>query len=75
MVKPVAELSRVFGNAVIIRKGVTDIISDGNQAFYVALEGSKKRAGGQGDILAGTVAAFEQFEKKLVDANVPGLLV
>ena len=30
VVKPIAELSRVFGNAIIIRKGITDIISDGN---------------------------------------------
>ena len=30
VVKPVAELSRVFGNAIIIRKGITDIVSDGN---------------------------------------------
>ena len=58
MVKPVAEMARSFGNSIIIRKGITDIITDGKEAYVVTEEASLKRCGGMGDILAGTVATF-----------------
>ena len=58
VVKPVAEMARSFGNSIIVRKGITDIITDGNEAYYVCEEGSFKRCGGIGDILAGTIASF-----------------
>ena len=58
VVKPVAEMARSFGNAIIVRKGISDIITDGNEAYYVCEEGSLKRCGGIGDILAGTIASF-----------------
>ena len=58
MVKPVAEMARAFGNSIVVRKGISDIITDGNEAYYVVEEGSMKRCGGIGDILAGTIASF-----------------
>ena len=59
MVRPVAEMARSFGNAILVRKGITDIVTDGNEAYFVAEEGSLKRCGGIGDILAGTIASFQ----------------
>lgn len=58
VVKPVAEMARSFGNSIIVRKGISDIITDGNEAYYVCEEGSFKRCGGIGDILSGTIASF-----------------
>ena len=51
-------MARSFGNSIIIRKGITDIITDGKEAYVVTEEASLKRCGGMGDILAGTVATF-----------------
>ena len=53
-----AEMARSFGNSIIVRKGISDIITDGNEAYYVCVEGSFKRCGGIGDILSGTIASF-----------------
>ena len=64
VVKPVAELARMFGNAIIVRKGITDIISDGSSAYYVTQYGSAKRCSGTGDILVGVIAAYEQFARQ-----------
>ena len=74
VVKPVAELARMFGNAIIVRKGITDIISDGSSAFYVTQYGSAKRCSGTGDILVGVIAAYEQFTRQQVTQNEMGLL-
>jgi len=63
IVKPVALLaSEIFGNAVILRKGIVDIITDGKEAFFVSTPGSLKRPGGIGDLLAGTLGTFLQFK-------------
>ena len=51
-------MARAFGNSIVVRKGISDIITDGNEAYYVVEEGSMKRCGGIGDILAGTIASF-----------------
>ena len=66
VVHPIAQMSEsYFGNAVIVRKGIVDIITDGNQAFYVNTNGSSKRCGGIGDVLAGTIGSFIQFKEGL----------
>jgi|LauGreDrversion4_2_1035121.scaffolds.fasta_scaffold486220_2 hypothetical protein len=33
-------------NVIICKKGIVDLISDGNISYYVAVEGSLKRCGG-----------------------------
>lgn len=75
VVHPVAHMSdSFFGNAVIVRKGIVDIITDGHQAFYVNTIGSSKRCGGIGDVLAGTIGSFIQFKQGLrteTDDNSP----
>ena len=67
VVKPVAEMARSFGS-IVVRKGISDIITDGNEAYYVCEEGSLKRCGGIGDILAGTIASFQQYPREDLEA-------
>ena len=64
VIKPVADMARSFGNAIFVRKGISDIITDGREAYFVCEEGSFKRCGGIGDILAGTIASFNQFPRE-----------
>lgn len=45
----------------VVRKGPIDVITDGKEVLLVSCPGSKKRCGGIGDILAGTIAAYTQF--------------
>ena len=41
LVHPIAHMSdSFFGNAIIVRKGIIDIITDGREAFYVNTLGS-----------------------------------
>ena len=64
IVKPVADMAaHVFGHAVIVKKGIVDIITDGREAFYVSTHGSLKRPGRIGDVLAGTIGTFSQFRE------------
>lgn len=52
-------LSKFDGNVVLIRKGEEDrICVRGQEPVRVAVEGSGKRVGGQGDILAGILGIF-----------------
>lgn len=46
MVRQVAALADALGNIIILKKGIIDIISDGNISYYVAIEGGLKRCGG-----------------------------
>jgi ATP-dependent NAD(P)H-hydrate dehydratase len=61
LIRPIAELSRELGNVKIVRKGLQDVITDGRSAIYVKQQGSSKRCGGIGDILAGTIGTFSQY--------------
>ncbi|XP_002741386.1 ATP-dependent (S)-NAD(P)H-hydrate dehydratase-like [Saccoglossus kowalevskii] len=51
-------LARALGNVTIVRKGLNDIIADGNKILVCCGEGSPRRCGGQGDILSGTMGTF-----------------
>ncbi len=56
-----AELRRIslaLGGAVIVRKGPHDLLSDGTSVLCNEEPGSVKRSGGQGDVLAGSIATF-----------------
>lgn len=46
---------RRLGGVTIVRKGAEDIVSDGSFSDAVEGGGSLRRAGGQGDLLAGTL--------------------
>jgi ATP-dependent NAD(P)H-hydrate dehydratase len=45
-----------------VRKGPLDLITDGQECLYVKNPGSLKLCGGIGDILAGCIGSFTQYE-------------
>lgn len=51
-------LVKGIGGVTILRKGKSDLISDGDAVCSVSIFGSPRRCGGQGDILSGSVAVF-----------------
>jgi len=59
LVKDTADLARQLGGVTIVRKGQSDIISDGSVAISTALPSSLKRCSGQGDVMAGVISAFQ----------------
>ena len=58
-----AALSKSLG-VIIISKGEQDYVSNGEKTFTVNLPGSQRRVGGQGDVLAGAIAAFAAWRCK-----------
>ncbi|KAJ4968746.1 hypothetical protein NE237_015447 [Protea cynaroides] len=54
-------LARRIGGPTILRKGKSDLISDGKTVNMVSTFGSPRRCGGQGDILSGSVAVFSSW--------------
>ncbi|XP_077984226.1 ATP-dependent (S)-NAD(P)H-hydrate dehydratase-like [Glandiceps talaboti] len=63
-VNDVMILARSLGNVTIVRKGENDIIADGDNVLVCCGEGSPRRCGGQGDILAGTMGTFHNWAHK-----------
>mmetsp|Transcript_16976 Transcript_16976/g.16653 ORF Transcript_16976/g.16653 Transcript_16976/m.16653 type:complete len:201 (+) Transcript_16976:376-978(+) len=64
----VTRVANSLNGATILKKGLVDVISDGNRVFYVKTKGSLKRCGGQGDVLAGTIGTYAYYAK-LVKEN------
>ncbi|XP_039120384.1 ATP-dependent (S)-NAD(P)H-hydrate dehydratase [Dioscorea cayenensis subsp. rotundata] len=56
-------LARSIGGVTILRKGKSDLISDGEIVKSVSIFGSPRRCGGQGDILSGSVAVFSSWAR------------
>ncbi|KAL9129758.1 MAG: hypothetical protein Q9217_001870 [Psora testacea] len=52
------KLAQALGGVVIVRKGAVDWISDGEEAIVGDLEGGRKRSGGQGDTLTGSIGTL-----------------
>lgn len=65
--KRVEELAQALGGVTIIQKGKQDYISNGKVTLVDDLEGGKKRSGGQGDTLTGSVATFLAWRKAYID--------
>jgi ATP-dependent NAD(P)H-hydrate dehydratase len=63
----VEALARELGGATIVQKGMTDLISNGTTTLVVDLAGGKKRSGGQGDTLTGSIATFLGWRKAYLD--------
>ena len=59
--KQTQAVSKILGGVTIFRKGVVDIISNGEIVFGVEEEGSMRRCGGQGDILAGSLGLLSHW--------------
>jgi len=54
----VAEVAAKLGHVTILHKGLRDVISDGRDTVECGAAGSPRRCGGQGDLLAGSLATF-----------------
>lgn len=56
-------LAKALGGVVIVRKGRQDWISDGERAVVGDLQGGRKRSGGQGDTLTGSIGTLLAWRK------------
>lgn len=54
----VEALAKTLKGVTVVQKGAKDYISNGETTLTVDLEGGKKRSGGQGDTLTGSIATF-----------------
>ncbi|KAK2868080.1 hypothetical protein FQN49_003185 [Arthroderma sp. PD_2] len=61
------KLSRALGGVLIIQKGAHDVISNGDVSIISDVEGGKKRSGGQGDTLTGSLGTFMAWRKAYHD--------
>jgi len=57
----VARLASALGHVTIVQKGEFDLISDGHKLVVSITQGSTRRCGGQGDVLAGTTGLFAHW--------------
>ena len=60
-------LARALEGVTVVQKGQVDLISDGKTTLAVDLTGGKKRSGGQGDTLTGSIATFLGWRKAYLD--------
>ncbi|KAK3990346.1 Ribokinase-like protein [Cladorrhinum sp. PSN332] len=63
----VEALAKALGGVTVVQKGPKDYLSDGTVTLVVDLEGGRKRSGGQGDTLTGSIAAFLGWRKAYLD--------
>ncbi|XP_043928598.1 ATP-dependent (S)-NAD(P)H-hydrate dehydratase isoform X2 [Protopterus annectens] len=57
----VLRLSQAMGNLTVVQKGEQDLISDGEKVLVCSHEGSRRRCGGQGDLLSGSLGVFAHW--------------
>lgn len=60
-------LARKLGGVTVVQKGARDWISNGERTMVSDLEGGRKRSGGQGDTLTGSLATFLGWRKAYLD--------
>lgn len=63
----VEALAKALGGVMVLQKGGKDRLSDGTTTLTVDWEGGKKRSGGQGDTLTGSIATFLAWRKAYLD--------
>ncbi|KAM3539568.1 hypothetical protein ARSEF1564_007518 [Beauveria bassiana] len=63
----VEALAKALGCVTIIQKGQQDHISNGKVSLTNDIQGGRKRSGGQGDTLTGSVATFLAWRKAYLD--------
>lgn len=61
------KLAQAYGGVTIIQKGLQDYISNGRTTLVSSGEGGKKRSGGQGDTLTGSLATLLAYRKAYHD--------
>ncbi|KAI9790185.1 MAG: hypothetical protein M1816_005385 [Peltula sp. TS41687] len=62
-----AKLAEAYGGVTVIQKGARDYISNGERTLVSDIEGGRKRSGGQGDTLTGSLATFLAWRKAYLD--------
>lgn len=63
----VEALARALRGVTVVQKGRTDYVSNGDVTLAVDVQGGRKRSGGQGDTLTGSVATFLAWRKAYLD--------
>lgn len=63
----VEALAKALKGVTVVQKGAKDYISNGETTLTVDLEGGKKRSGGQGDTLTGSIATFLGWRRAYLD--------
>ncbi|KZZ94688.1 YjeF domain containing protein [Moelleriella libera RCEF 2490] len=63
----VERLAKALGGVTVVQKGSKDFISNGETTLVDDLEGGKKRSGGQGDTLTGSIATFLAWRRAYLD--------
>ncbi|KAF2284141.1 hypothetical protein GH714_019504 [Hevea brasiliensis] len=64
-----------IGGVTILRKGKSDLISDGEIVQSVTIYGSPRHCGGRGDILSGSVAVFLSWANQYILAAEGNLAI
>ncbi|KAI9882921.1 MAG: Alpha subunit of the F1 sector of mitochondrial F1F0 ATP synthase [Watsoniomyces obsoletus] len=62
-----SKLAKAFGGVTIVQKGAKDYISNGERTLVSDVEGGRKRSGGQGDTLTGSLATFLAWRGAYLD--------
>lgn len=65
--KKVEELAKALDGVMVLQKGRRDRLSNGVVTLEVDLEGGRKRSGGQGDTLTGSIATFLGWRKAYLE--------
>lgn len=60
----VRNLASRLNGPIVVSKGARDVISDGRLVALCDTKGSPRRAGGQGDVMAGAIATFMAWASK-----------
>ncbi|XP_019862654.1 PREDICTED: ATP-dependent (S)-NAD(P)H-hydrate dehydratase-like isoform X2 [Amphimedon queenslandica] len=63
------DLARALGGVTIVRKGLHDVISNGQQVLSCEEEGSPCRKGGQGDLLSGCLGVCSYWAQLAKEHN------
>lgn len=66
------EIAKRFEGVTIVSKGPTDLISDGTAVLECSVGSSPRRAGGQGDVLAGATSVFMAWSMKAAGSSGSG---
>jgi len=61
------KVARALGGVCIIQKGAKDVISNGERTLICDLQGGRKRSGGQGDTLTGSLGTLLAYRKAYLD--------
>jgi len=63
----VERLAKKLGGVTVVQKGGKDVVSNGESTLVSDLQGGKKRCGGQGDTLTGSVATLLAWRRAYMD--------